>query len=229
MNSDQIKVRSGEPVEDAWKRLVAWVESLKIIRHPSYRVKEIAGGGIQITSTQVTQFSHPFYTSAGFTGISVSSGLVNHLVPLMKDHSSGKLKRLDNRDEKGKPITNENPPMLELDLSKSSDDGRIFVLVRVEPLKKNAKGVAAQLTAKDITIVQGVNPDGSSKAGTKDGAGYYPLAMIYLSQDRASIGQVFQITHHNLLYRFQERNATAEELLEAPKEKTVGRHIFRPA
>ena len=222
MNADQIKVRAGESVEDAWKRLVTWVESLKLTRHPSYRVKEIAGGGVQITSTQVTQFAHPFYTTAGFTGISVSTGIVNGLVPMMKDHSSGKIKRLDNRDEKGKTITKENPPMLELDLSKSSEDGRIFILVRVAPVKKDAKGVAAELTSKDITIVQGIKPD-----GVKDGAGYYPLAMIYLSQDRQSIGQVFQITHHNLLYRFQERNATAEELLVAPKEKTVGRHIFR--
>lgn len=222
MNADQIKVRAGESVEDAWKRLVVWVESLKVIRHPSFRVKELAGGGLNISTVQVVQFSHPFFTSSNFGSVRVSPGLVNGLVPMLKDLSTGRVKRLDNRDDKGKMLSNESLPMLEIDLGKCSDDGRIFICVRVEPVKKSAKGVAAELTSKEVTIVQAIKPD-----GIKDGAGYYPIAMLYLSQDRKSIGNVFQVVHHNILYRFQTRGATAEELLESPKEKTVGRHIFR--
>lgn len=221
MDSWKIRVREGEEVRKAWDRLVDWVESLKIVTTDDVLVRETPNG-ISVKVVDSVTFSHPFLAMASFTLATISPGTVNNLVPVMKDSESRDLRRLDGRDDKG-VINDKGPPRMEIDPKKCSKDGRVFLCVRVKALVAVA-GKKPELTNKDVEIVQTDSP-----SGPKDGNGYYPIAIIHLSQDRDAVSEVFQVTHHNLQYAFQERNANTDELKEAPERKTIGRHLFYPA
>ncbi len=221
MNSQRIKVKAGESVFDAWNRLVDWVESLKFPSSPDILISETTKG-LDIKVLESIAFSHPFLAMASLSYAGVSPGTVNGFVPMMKDFSQKKLVRIDGRGSDGK-LTTGFFPRMEIDPKKSSKDGRIYLCVRVK-FEKTAEGKQAELKNESLEIVQTDSPE-----GPKDGNGYYPLAMIYLTYNRDSVENVFQITHHNLRYAYQERNATDDELKAAPNEKTIGRHVFYPA
>lgn len=221
MDARKIKVRAGESVFDAWNRLVDWVESLKIQTTPDILIAETTNG-LDIKVVESVTFSHPFLTMASINYAGVSPGTVNGFVPMIRDFSQKKLVRIDGRDKDGK-LTTGFFPRMEIDAKKASKDGRIYICVKVKA-EKAANGKPAELKNESLEIVQTDSP-----TGPKDQNGYYPIAMIYLTADMNAVQNVFQITHHNLRYAYQERKASDDELKAAPLEKTIGRHVFYPA
>ena len=210
----ELKVRKGEPVREAWERLVRWVESLKIVPSDEIEIRTTPHGTI-VRVRDSHFFRHPFRVAASGDEVRISSGLINDEVPVMRDKSG--LRKIDNRDAKGK--RDERPePVLKLDLKKATPDGRIYISVKVErpPEDKTKKGLPPEIVQTE------------EAKGPKDGLGYYPLALIYLTEDRKGVEQVFQVAHHNLRFSFQERRPSDEEVKKDPTLKPVGRFLFYP-
>jgi hypothetical protein len=221
MNVSELKVRKGEPVRQAWARLVAWVESIKIVPSDDIELRITKHGTIvRVRDNQM--FRHPFRVAASIDFIRLSSGTINGEVPLMKD-ADGTKRRIDNRDKEGARETKKSEPAMKLDKSKASTDGRIFVCAKVKPKMPGEKD-GDEGTDATQEIVQT-----DSAKGPVDGYGYYPLAIIRLTKDRDAIDEVFQVVHHNIRYNFQQRNPTADDLKIDPESKPIGRYLFYPA
>lgn len=209
----EIKVRPGEPIIPAWERLVKWVASLRVIPSPDFNAR-LTPHGTVIRVRKGQKFRHPFRVVASGSMALVSEGILNDLVPTILEN--GKKRRIDNRDASGVLDRNNTAPRLNLDFSKASKDGRIYISIRYT-LKSGEKDAEAEIVQTD------------SAKGPVDGRGYYALAMLFLTEDRKSIERTFQITHHNLRVTFQERTPSAEDLEKSPTAKPIGRYIFYPA
>jgi hypothetical protein len=216
MNLREIQVRKGEPVKAAWERLLKWLPSLKVEPDDGITIRETPHGTI-VRVADSKMFRHPFRVSVGSKSVKIASGTINDEVPVMATAKEGK-RRIDNRDKDGKRETDKAPPELPLDLAKASDDGRIYVSLKYQtpPTEKGAE-------ARPPEIVQTADAK-----GPVDGFGYYPLAFLWLSTDRKSVDEVFQIVHHNLRCTYQERRPSAEDLKKDPETKPIGRYVFYP-
>jgi hypothetical protein len=224
MNTRDIKARKGEPVAEAWKRLVAWVESLHIVPDNEIDVLQTPHGTV-VRLRHDRMWRHPFRVMAGGGEVYVTPGTVNGITPVIS--SPDGRRRIDNRDKDGNRLEKEHPK-LKLDMKGGDKEGRLYICIKVKPTADGGvSGVvenkAGEQVSEEIEIVQT-----DSAKGKLDGHGYYPLAMLRLSKDRKSVEEVFQITHHNMRYAFQERNPSDGELKENPNAKKVGRHLFIP-
>ena len=217
MNVAELKVRKGEPVIDGWKRLVKWVETLKIV--PDDRIEiRLSKHGTIVRVRDTATFRHPFRViTSGRDLVQVSTGTCEDLVPEIKTEKDGK-RRIDNRDKDGKRVEGKNPPELKLQISKADNEGRIYISIKQKaaPKDKKEKPEPPEIVQTD------------SAKGPVDGFGYYPLGVIHLTKDRQSIEQTFQVVHHNLRFTFQEKNPTPEELKTNPDAKPLGRFVFFP-
>ena len=211
MNIAQLKTRKGEPVAVAWKRLLRWVESLKIVPDDRLEVRH-GKHGLIVRVRDSHMFHHPFRISAGQSEVRVSAGTVDDIVPEIEG------RRIDNRTKTGEMEKDKEAPVLKIDGSKSGEDGTCYVSLRVKP------GQTPDVPdAEPPEIVQ------TEKAsGPKDGYGYQPLALLWMSEDRKTIDAAFQITHHNMRYAFQERRPSEKELKDNPAAVAIGRHLFFP-
>jgi hypothetical protein len=189
------------------------VASLRVIPSPDFNARLTPHGTI-IRVRKGSKFRHPFRVVASGKMAIVSEGILNDLVPTILEN--GKKRRIDNRDSSGVLEKASSAPRLKLDLSKASKDGRIYISIRYT-LEAGDKPAEAEIVQTD------------SAKGPVDGRGYYPLAMLFLTEDRKSIERTFQITHHNLRVTFQERTPSAEDLEKSPGAKPIGRYIFYPA
>lgn len=218
MKANEIKVRSGDPIAPAWDRLVKWVESIKVIPCEGVRVSETLNGTVISVVNKPQKFKSPFKVdvsySNGFYWASIRPGIVNGDFPYIKDDlSKSGWRRIDNRDDKGMKYKPErNTPMMKIDLNESSDSGVLYISLRVKP---NKAGTIVK--PKDsLRIVQA-----KDSKGPKDGAGYYPLAMVYVSESKKTVEETFQIVHHNMRHVYQERLSD--------KGKPIGnRNLFFP-
>lgn len=209
----ELKVRSGDPIRPAWERLVRWVDSLRIIPSDDVTIRLTPHGTVVRVATSEL-FRGPLRVSHGAGQVSVSPGLVNEIVPVIREN--GLKRRIDNRDAAGVTEKVKSAPRLTIDLTKASEDGRIFISIKYTR-KQDTIPEEAEIVQTD------------SAKGPIDGLGYYPIAFLWLTQDRKDIERSFQITHHNIRATFQERALTAAELESAPEAKPIGRHIFYPA
>lgn len=211
MNTKEIRVTKGQNIQEAWGRLVKWVDSLKVIPNNEVKVDYTKNGTIVTVMRSARSFNHPFKTYGSTKTIKVSSGMVNGLVPFINDKADG-WRRIDNRDEDGNKLkVQKELPGMELDTS-MNEGGKTYICLRV----KADKAGTIKTPKTDLQIVQ------TKKAeGDKDGAGYYPLALIYLNEAKTEIESTFQIVHHNMRYLYQERKSV--------KGQTTGnRHLFFP-
>lgn len=225
MTTHDLKVRKGEKVRDAWERLVRWVDSLKIVPGDGIDVRITRHGTIVRVRDHQT-FRHPFRVMVSGTTVLVSPGTVNDLIPVITEN--GQKRRIDNRDKDGNRESGKDYPALKLDPKKASNDGRIYISLKVKPsVSGGVSGVkenkAGEQVSENVEIVQT-----DSAKGLLDGFGYYPLAFLRASVDGSSIEEVFQIVHHNIRFEFQERRPSEDDLKKNPNAKAVGRHLFIP-
>lgn len=218
MKTHEIKVKKGDPIAPAWERLVRWVDSIKVIPCAGVRITETKNGTIITVSNKTSKYRPPFEvgisSSASIFYASIRPGIVNGEFPYIKD-DAGKSgwRRSDNRDEDGMKFDPpKETPRMKIDLS-NADKGKLYISLRVKP---NKAGTIVQ-PRENLRIVQT-----KDAKGPRDGAGYYPLAMVYLSKDGKSADQVFQIVHHNMRYIYQAKESTKGET-------TGNRHLFFPA
>lgn len=214
MTANEIKVRRGEPVESAWRRLVAWVESLRIVPNERLMVRHTPQGVI-IKIMDDQKFRHPFRVSAGVNHVIVSPGTVNDIVPVIAE-KAGK-RRIDNRDKAGKLENGKSAPMLKIDTKKAAKDGSLYVSLKVKPTETLGE------SPDDAEIVQTETAKGPS-----DGNGYQPLALLWLSVDRRTIEKVFQITNHNVKHNYKEVAPSSAALADNPNAESITRHVFSP-
>ena len=227
MNTSKLRIRKGENVRDAWERLVWWVDSLKIVDHPDVSFRYTPHGVI-VRPNKLDRWAHPWRVGASAELAAIGDGMVNGIVPNINGREG--LVRMDNRDKAGVLQRDRSRPNLELSKSKVGDDGATYISLRVKP-SISAQGfevqtdpISGKSSSEDVEIVQM-----DSATGARDGYVYYPLAMIYFSEDKKSVEDIFQIVHHNLRFTFQERNATEVELSEDPERTRIGQGIFYPA
>jgi len=221
MNVSELKARKGESVESAWKRLLSWVASLHVIPNKKVRIK-VGKHGTNIIVHHRNKFRYPFPVSKSGANIKVGLGTINDAVPVIEKI------RIDNKDEAGKDLKTEWPT-IKMNKTLVGKDGSSYICLKVDPAGKGMQGGISGMTSKlsggkPPEIVQCATP----KPSVPDGFGYQPLAMLWMAEDKVTVNQIFQVTHHNLKYDYTEREVTAEELLADPTRRKVSRHIFAP-
>lgn len=226
MDSFKIKVRKGDSLGEAWQRLIAWVESLKIIPNDDVTIKYTPHGTV-IRVHKKDQWLHPWRVSANDKSVHVSTGTVNGIVPFVKNEK-GKWVQMDNyiggEYQYTAPTT-----WFDFEIGKHKK-GLSYIMLKVKHsvsaggFEVKANGDTGEVIVND-DVLRIVQED--SYVGPKDGKhAYYPLAMVRI-HDKV-VQEVFQIAHHNLAFNFQERDATKVELEKDPNKKKIGRAIFHP-
>jgi hypothetical protein len=225
MDSFRIKVRKGDSLGEAWKRLVEWVESLRIIPNDDVTIKYTPNGTL-IKVHKKDQWLHPWRVSVDDKFVKVTTGTVNGIVPFIK--TDGKWVQMDNYIG-GEYQYKKPTPVMDFDVNKHKK-GLSYILLKVKHsasaggFEVSADGETGEVIVKD-DVLRIVQED--SYVGPKDGKhAYYPLAMVRV-HDRV-VQDMFQIAHHNLGFNFQERDATKVELEKDPDKKKIGRAIFHP-
>lgn len=183
MRSDPFKVEPGDPIMPAWNEVRRWVESLKVIRHPSIRVRRGPKGTHVTVLRDRGNWNHPFKVSAG-DSISIRKGVIENRVPRIMDRRTRKLKRIDGRDDEGRQY---ELPSLEFDASRVDNAGYAVVALRI--LIK--EGVLLE-DEEAVTIVQ----ISSIQEPPDDEAHYFALARLRVESGVPV--ESFQIVHHNL-------------------------------
>ena len=212
MNSKEIKVSKGQNIQEAWERLVKWVDSLKITPSNDVKVNHTKNGVVVTVMKNPRSFNHPFKAFGSAKSFLISGGMVNGLVPFINDKKDG-WRRIDNRDESGNKYKDQkSTPAMEINTA-TNDGGKIYICLRV---KAGKEGEIKTPLKDNLQIVQTKNAEGNN-----DDAGYYPLALLYLDEAKKEIETKFQIVHHNMRYLHQERKSIKGET-------TGNRHLFFP-
>lgn len=190
LNINELEVKPGDPVLPAWKKLLSWIRSAKVIAGPGIRLAFTSKGVIATVNREETPWRHPWRVSVGTHAI-VSPGTVDGVMARMRDDLSQKLLRLDERDDDGK-LTGDGPPRLKIDFKKHDDEGKFWIWLNADINEDldldtdNPEAVTITQERRERTFGQ-------------------PLALVYLDESRTSVINTFQISHHNYKLMVQEQ------------------------
>lgn len=211
MKLDDLKVRRGDPIEPFVKRLLTELPILlRYFTGRGVRFSRTPDGIIVTADVRSKSWNHPFRVSVSGNLATVGAGVVNNLVPQIKRVG------IDGLDFSGKTV-----PLPSLKLTeRPNSELRSWICVQVRVDMKSGTMSDADLDA--LTIVHARTLDQAAQEGgfpdSGSGLGLQPLAMLVWSQDRQTVAQVFQITHHNLQHRFVKDGGASLALR--------GRHFF---
>lgn len=236
--SFRTQARGGEDISKAWRRMSEMLTFSPVKLSKSTRMsKRVTPTGTIVRDLSPDTWDHPFRVSAGNGYLRVTPGTVNGIIPYYEDAFTGKMLRLNGRDQKGKyDADSGSVGITGVDLSKCSTEGGIYILLRIKRIKSSGffgteiddeKNVTA-VNPEDCKIVQAKEFEGPTAAGKNNQYGYHPLGFIQLNATKQTVLSVSQVCHHNLKYAFQDRRATLAEIVKDPDQLTIGRHMFWP-
>lgn len=191
MDVAKLRVKRGDNILAAWNRLLAWVETTRVIAGPGQRIHVTPTGTRVYVDDPARQWAHPWRVHVTGGEASIEAGNVNGEPAMLNGLT------LDGFNGEGEQVT---PPRLKV---KGVKVGKTWVALRVTT--KEGVIVADDPEALTVVEVESLDPR-LLEGGSPDvnGVGLHPLAVIYWRDSKPV--KVVQNTHHHLQHRFIPAN-----------------------
>jgi len=121
MDLRALEVKPGDPVTPAWKRLLEWAKRFRVIQTNGIRLTVTPQGTYVVADVRGSSWGHPFKVSLGSSEATISTGVVEDVVPEI-----GKV-----------ALDAETPPTLRI-TGKPNKDGVSWVVLEVSADSKTA-------------------------------------------------------------------------------------------
>lgn len=190
MNIDALKVRPGEEITPAWKRLVAWVQSLREVQ---------AGEGLRIhrTATQTTviadarraAFIGAFYVRLSGKAATLTPGQIEGKMPRLNGVP------LDGIDDQGNTLA--VPPLQITEGPSAQLKSWIVLQVRADPKTRQITDEPDALTIQHVNTL-------ATQPEIDQGLAHLPLARLEWF-DTVSIRRTHQIVYFDQHFRYLPR------------------------
>lgn len=184
-------MKRGDSILSAWQKLLAWVETTRVIAGPGQRIHVTPTGTRVYVEDPSRQWAHPWRVHVTSGEASIEAGNVNG-EPVMLNGLT-----LDGFNEDDVQVT---PPRLKV---KGVKAGKTWICLKVTTKEgvivaddPNALTVV-EVSSLDPRLIEGGSPD-------KDGVGLHVLAFIRWRESKPL--KVVQNTHFDLQHRFIPAN-----------------------
>jgi hypothetical protein len=194
----EARATPGQPIKPAWEALQTFADQPEP-KPIGTRVTEFPDETIYFTPRAKSPWPHPWKTGLSGAGAVLAPGLVNAMMP----RAGRERLTLDGTDEDGKATGRR--PVIEID--EPGDDGRSFLCVRVATLDGEAAVEALPLawltvvhrSTLPVGFASGLMPSVSEEGYE---VGYFPLTVLYWSEDRSRVARILPFAYHHLQHRF---------------------------
>ncbi|WP_038168570.1 hypothetical protein [Verrucomicrobium sp. BvORR106] len=191
MDTSFLKVKRGDNILSAWKKLLAWVETTRVIAGPGQRIHVTPAGTRVYVDDPSRQWAHPWRVHLSGGEASIEAGNVNGEPAMLNGLT------LDGFNKDEVQVT---PPRLKV---KGVKAGKTWICLKVTT--REGVIVADDLNALTVVEVSSLDPrliEGGSP--DKDGVGLHVLAFIRWRDSKPL--KVVQNTHFDLQHRFIPAN-----------------------
>lgn len=177
---DQLRVRAGQRVKDAWDRLVRYLESIRLLPGPGILLRWTPRGVIVSARIPPADFTGHFAVQLAEDRIRIGFGLVNDIEPTIN----------------GRPITGtegEEAPELRLSESKFDDAGYSWICIEVVIDPESGEILETEGASSSVRVIQTKTRYPDEDAGGN--VGWKAVALLYRGQQTEGFGRLEQITY----------------------------------